>query len=163
MHAKVAFPVIAGIAGLVAMIAFAFALTTPPGGGSDVSVLIPQEPVDRPVVGMAPNTTGLISQGEAVTIALRETGLTDEPERIEQTYAQWFYVDDDGQVYRVNSQTMEMTSTEGDMSRSIEKLATFDRANHYWVIALQTGLDSGYVLIIDAAGGEVRDESGYEF
>gem|GEM_PF-7086097 len=158
-----AIPIIAGVAGIVGMMVLAFVLTTQPKQGSDLSLTVAQDPINGTMVGIAQNTTGLISQAEALVIAMRETGLIEETERVEQVYADWYYVNEDGRVYRVNPQTMEMISTEGDMSREIEKLANFDRATHYWVISLQEGIDSGYVLIIDASSGVIKDESGYEF
>ncbi len=157
-------PIIAGIAGIVATMVFVFAIAAQPRQGSDLSLTIVDEPVNGTVVvGTAPDTAGLISRAEAVVIAMRETGLIEETERIERTYTDWFYVNEDGQVYRVDPQTTEMISTEGDMSREIEKLANLDRATHYWVISLQTGIDSGHVLVVDASSGVVKDESGYEF
>lgn len=158
MHSKVAFPIIAGIAGFIAMIAFAFTIAAQPKDGSDVSVLIPQRPVDRLVVGTAPNATGLISQGEAITIAMKQTGLIDEPERIEETYATWFYVDENSQVYEVQPDTMEMTIADA-YSRTVERLADYDRTGHYWVISLMTGIDSRYIITIDASDGATIDET----
>lgn len=158
-----ALPIIAGIAGLIATIALAFILTSQPRQGSDLAVMIPEEPMNQTIVGIAPNTTGLISQADAIVIAMNETGLINETEKIEQTHADWFYVDGNGLVYRVNPQTMEMASTEGDMSREIEKIADFDRIAHYWVISFEMGIDTGYVLIVDASDGEIKDKSGYEF
>jgi hypothetical protein len=155
---RVVIPIIAGIAGVAAMMVFAFAVTTQPRQGSDLSLTIVREPVNGTVVGTAPNTTGLISQAEAVVIAMRETGLIEETERIEQVYTNWYYVGEDKHVYKVNPQTMELISTEGDMSRIVEKLTNLNTA-HYWVIGLETGIDSGYLLVIDASNGDIKDES----
>lgn len=153
-----AIPIIAGIAGIVGMMVLAFAVTTQPKQGSDLSLTVARDPINGTVVGIAQNTIGLISQAEALVIAMRETGLIEETERIEQVYTDWFYVNEDGQIYRVNPQTMEMISTEGDMSRIVEKLTNLETA-HYWVIGLQTGIDSGYLVVIDASTGDVKDES----
>lgn len=119
VHGRVAFPVIAGIAGLLAMLALAFALTTQPKQGSDLSVLIPQKPINGTIVGTAPNTTGGISREDAIIIALNETGLIDEREKIKETYADWFYVDENGHAYKVNPETMEMVDAD-DKSRIVE-------------------------------------------
>lgn len=152
-----AIPVIAGVAGIVGMMVLAFAVTTQPKQGSDLSLTIARDPINGTVVGIAQNTAGLISQAEAVVIAMRETGLIEETERIEQVYTDWYFVNEDGQVYRVNPQTMEMVSTEGDMSRIVEKLGGFETA-HYWAIGLETGIDSGYLVVIDASTGDVKDK-----
>src|SRR5574341_1277846 len=105
--------------------------------------------------------TSFIPKADAVKIALNETGLTDSRNEIQQIYTDRFYVDENGQVFRVNLETLQLTSTEGNMSREIEKLSSLDGATHYWIISLYMGMDSGYIVIIDASNGNVKDKSAY--
>lgn len=89
---------------------------------------------------------------------MKQTGLIDEPERIEETYAILFYVDENNQVYEVRPETKEMTFADA-YSRTVERLADYDRVGHYWVISLMTGIDSGYIITIDASDGAAIDET----
>lgn len=159
MRDKVAL-MITGVAVLVAMIAIALALTPYPDQSGDLAAPIPQEPANGTVVGIAPHTTDLLSDEDAVVIALNQTGLLDERDKVEQIFIDRFYVDETGQVYSVNSGTLEMRAAD-DKPRVVEKLAKFDREAHYWVISLYMGIDSGYVVILDAFDGDVEDISPY--
>lgn len=154
VHSKVAIPIITGIAGLAAMIIVAFVLAAYPKQEGDLDVSTPL------VNTVAPETADLISSADAIEIALKEAGLVADSDKIEHMYVDRFYVDEMGRVYNVNPVTLEMTSAD-DKSRIVENLAKFDRATHYWVISLYTGIDSGYIVTMDASGGSVVDKSPY--